>query len=396
MSAYADALLRLAHRFVHGRRRAARSRCSRVGTRLTHVTRALRLPRPRAGAGRGRRDRAGLVRRHPARRDAAGLPGPLGPARDGPRRGRRGVQRRLGARRRRRCSASRWQRLQPDRAPGGVGQPAPRQGRLRAGPAGRRRRAAALSTTSSPATRWRPSPSCWRWSAVREVLPRADGLVARPARRSASAPWSRRSSPPRARRAPRCWSARTATAVGSVSGGCVEGAVYELAQAVVASGDAGARAVRRLRRRRVRGRPHLRRHPRRVRREGEPARPSPSSARSPPTSRPAARSPWPPSSSTPTRRGSAGGSSSGPTTRRAAGVARLARGPTTRSATTRSGCWRPGHNATLTYGPDGERRGEGMRVFVWAFAPQAADAGVRRDRLRGGGGPGRARSSATT
>ena len=30
----------------------------------------------------------------------------------------------------------------------------------------------------------------------------------------------------------------------------------------------------------------------------------------------------------------------------------------------------PGHNATLTYGPDGERRGEGMRVFVWAFAPK--------------------------
>jgi xanthine dehydrogenase accessory factor len=29
-----------------------------------------------------------------------------------------------------------------------------------------------------------------------------------------------------------------------------------------------------------------------------------------------------------------------------------------------------GQSATLTYGPDGERRGEGMRVFVWAFAPQ--------------------------
>ncbi len=28
-----------------------------------------------------------------------------------------------------------------------------------------------------------------------------------------------------------------------------------------------------------------------------------------------------------------------------------------------------GRNATVTYGPDGERRGEGMRVFVWAFAP---------------------------
>ncbi len=29
-----------------------------------------------------------------------------------------------------------------------------------------------------------------------------------------------------------------------------------------------------------------------------------------------------------------------------------------------------GTNATLTYGPDGERRGEGMRVFVWSFAPK--------------------------
>src|SRR6478609_5823646 len=29
-----------------------------------------------------------------------------------------------------------------------------------------------------------------------------------------------------------------------------------------------------------------------------------------------------------------------------------------------------GTNATLTYGPDGERRGEGMRVFVWGFAPK--------------------------
>jgi len=29
-----------------------------------------------------------------------------------------------------------------------------------------------------------------------------------------------------------------------------------------------------------------------------------------------------------------------------------------------------GQNATLGYGPDGERRGEGMRVFVWAFAPK--------------------------
>ena len=70
-----------------------------VGTRLTHLTRAMRIARPRAGAGRRRRDGAGLVGRHPARRDAAVLPRPLGPARHGPRCGRRRVQRRLGARR---------------------------------------------------------------------------------------------------------------------------------------------------------------------------------------------------------------------------------------------------------------------------------------------------------
>ncbi len=29
-----------------------------------------------------------------------------------------------------------------------------------------------------------------------------------------------------------------------------------------------------------------------------------------------------------------------------------------------------GTSAPLTYGPDGERRGEGMRVFAWAFAPK--------------------------
>ncbi len=28
-----------------------------------------------------------------------------------------------------------------------------------------------------------------------------------------------------------------------------------------------------------------------------------------------------------------------------------------------------GHSGVLSYGPDGERRGEGTRVFVWAFAP---------------------------
>ena len=58
--------------------------------------------------------------------------------------------------------------------------------------------------------------------------------------------------------------------------------------------------------------PDLRGHPRRLRREGLAARPSPSSARSPPTSRPAGRSRSPRSSSTRTRRGSGAGSSCAP------------------------------------------------------------------------------------
>ena len=53
-----------------------------------------------------------------------------------------------------------------------------------------------------------------------------------------------------------------------------------------------------------------------------------------------------------------------------AGHRSAAPAPTTPCATTRSGCSPSGHNATLGYGPDGERRGEGMRVFVWAFAPK--------------------------
>ena len=53
--------------------------------------------------------------------------------------------------------------------------------------------------------------------------------------------------------------------------------------------------------------------------------------------------------------------------------------PPGRSAATRAddavhddalGLLAAGHSATLAYGPDGERRGEGMRVFVWAFAPK--------------------------
>ena len=296
-----------------------------IGTRLTHVTRAMRLRDPERALVAAGETRARLVRRHPARRDAAALPRPLGPARDGPRRRRRCLQRRLGARRRRRCSASRCARLHrlahrvvwvnPHRGKAGY-QPV-QQGIVAALPARRRlRRRATRCATFADLVEVvgrcvRCCPSCCGGGA--------------PARPSASAPSSRRSAPRRARPAPSMLVGPDGEAVGSVSGGCVEGAVYELAQEVVGVGRPGPPALRRQRRRRVRGRADLRRHPRRVRREGRPARPSPSSATSPTTSRPAARSRSPPSSSTPTRRGSAGGSSSDPRTSRRSHAGRSAR-----------------------------------------------------------------------
>src|ERR687886_1251742 len=92
-----------------------------------------------------------------------------------------------------------------------------------------------MSTTSSRVTRWRRSPSCWRWWRVREVLGELLG-------------WWRSGEPVGMatvvatwRSAPRPAGASMlvgpdGSAVGSVSGGCVEGAVYELAQEVVESG----------------------------------------------------------------------------------------------------------------------------------------------------------------
>ena len=85
--------------------------------------------------------------------------------------------------------------------------------------------------------------------------------------RSASAPSSPPSAPLPARRGRRCWSGPVVRPSGSVSGGCVEGAVYELGQEVMDSGVPVLAALRGLRRRRVRGGAHLRRHPRRLRRD---------------------------------------------------------------------------------------------------------------------------------
>ena len=99
MSGYADPLLRLAHRFsqvARGRRGVVET--FTIGTRLTHLTRAMRLRDPERSIVAAGETVPGLVRRHPPGRDAAVLPRSLGAARDGPRCGGRGVQRRLGAR----------------------------------------------------------------------------------------------------------------------------------------------------------------------------------------------------------------------------------------------------------------------------------------------------------
>ena len=106
--------------------------------------------------------------------------------------------------------------------------------------------------------------------------------------------------------------------------------------------------------------------------------------------RPVAVATW---SRTRTRPGSAAGwwSGRGPSEGR---HVRLGAGRRRGAPTTRAGCWRRGGPRRWTYGPDGQRRGEGMRVFVDVVRAGAADAGVRGDRLRRGGGPGRRRSSA--
>ena len=77
-------------------------------TRLTRLTRALRVAPPRARDPARGRGRAGLVERHPDRRRAEGVQRPPRPARHGPRRGGRDPLRRLGARRPGARRAARW------------------------------------------------------------------------------------------------------------------------------------------------------------------------------------------------------------------------------------------------------------------------------------------------
>ena len=114
-------------------------------------------PRPPTARSRPPAGGARLERRHPAGRAAEGVPRPVGPARLA-----RGavvvVSRRLGARRRRRCSARRWPGC-PGSRTGWSGSTRTGAARLRADDSGDAGGAAARSTTSSPGTAWRASPS---------------------------------------------------------------------------------------------------------------------------------------------------------------------------------------------------------------------------------------------
>ena len=404
MSGYADALLRLAHRFTQV---AAEQR--RRG-RDVHRRHPAHPPDPgdadarrRAGAGRRRRDRAGLVGRHPARRDAAVLPRPVGPARAGPRRGGRRVQRRLGARRpgaarRADGAAAAGSRTASCGSTRTAARPATSRSSRAWSPRCR------TSTTSSPATRWRRSPSCRRWSPVRDVLPELMKW------------W-------RGRRDRRRRHRRRDLPVGPAPGRRLDAGRPRR--------HGGRLGLRRLRRGRgLRAGPGGRRRPATpvLERYGvsdddafavgltcggildvyvekvNRRRRSPSSARSPTTSRPAARSPlatviehpdpaWlgrrlvvRPEAIVPTFR-SAEARRTRPNVRDYP-VARLAAGRRRRPRRrARAAGGRAQRDADLRPRRRAARRGDaGVRVGVRA---QAADAGVRRDRLRGGGGPGR-------
>ena len=168
---------------------------------------------------------------------------------------------------------------------------------------------------------------------------------------------------------------------GSVSGGCVEAAVYELATDVVAHRPAPIAALRHQRRRRVRRRADLRRDHRRLRRAGvtRPRFPQLGAvADDIAAHRPMAVATVIAHPDPQRGRAAARHRRARPSTARSG-----RRAPTTRSPTTPAACSGRAAPRCSTYGPDGERQGAGMEVFVASHAPAAPDDRVRRHRLRG-------------
>ena len=362
MEPYADALLRFAHVVV--RRAPASTEVFTLGTRLTRVTRELRLRDPEhalAAAGRAIPDWSGGTRLGEVLAAFVDRWGRRGAARravvvvfsDGWERGDTALLGTQLARLRRLAHRLVWVNPHVGKAgyapvQGGIVAALPHLDDLLAGHS--------LATLAESArgdgacvTWWRQLARWW-----------ADG-EGRARWRPWSAPTVRRPASP----ARRCWSGPDGEAVGSVSGGCVEGAVYELGQQVRADGrpvlqrygvsDDDAFAVG----------PDLRRDHRPVRREGGP--------RDVPAARRRRRG---------DREGAAGRRRHGRL--RAAGAPRHAArgvaGPGRRAPPARArlddavrddvrGLLDAGRNATLHYGVDGQRRGEGLDVFVESFAP---------------------------
>ena len=153
---------------------------------------------------------------------------------------------------------------------------------------------------------------------------------------------------------------------GSVSGGCVEGAVYELANEVVREGDSATAALRDIRRRRVLRRADLRRHHRRLRRAcfADHLSRARAVADDIAAHRPVAVATviahadpdWV------GRRLVVGADSTHGTlgSERADGAV----------IDDAAGLLAAGRSEVLTYGPDGQRRGAGMEVFVAGYAPR--------------------------
>ncbi len=210
-----------------------------------------------------------------------------------------------------------------------------------------------------PHLRRRPG---WRLKPCATFCPICSRSGAR-TRRPDSPRWSPPSTPRRALRGLRWWSPRRPRVRFGVRR-VRRGRGLRIGVRDGPDGEADPRAVRRQRRRRVRGRAHVRRHPGRVRRAGLSRHVSR-------TRRRRRR-----------HRGAASGgggdgrrrrrrsrrAAPGNPTRRRLGDARF--GPARRRGRRRRPrSARGGRTAVLAYGPDGQRRGEGLRVFVASYAP---------------------------
>ena len=285
MSAYADALLRFAH--AAGRRRGTSTEVFTLGTRLTRVTRELATRDPDAAlaaVAAAVPDWSGGTRLGVLLREFLDRWGQRGAARgavvvimsDG---WERDDPRRLGEQMRRlSLLAHRVVWVQPAQGPARLRAAGRRAGR-RAAVRGRlRRRAqpgrpAAAGRGRGRRSGGRPSPAGGRAAQCVTCSARCGPGTPTAGRW----PWPRWSARRRARRgrpARRWRSSADGEVVGSVSGGCVEGAVYDLAQDVLGGEDPVLQTYGYSDDRRLRRRADLRRLGQRLRPGGVRGRPA--------------------------------------------------------------------------------------------------------------------------